>query len=287
MKHQQTTLSGNGENALFYQSWWPVGTPRGLILLVHGAAEHGARYQHFAERVGQAGFAVATVDLPGHGRSSGRRCCIDSFDAYVDAVASAKLQALEEYAVSGGANSATLPVVLVGHSMGGLVASLYVHVDAELAGAVFSGAALAADPEPTPLQRRLMRFLAKWFPSLGVLQLDATSISRDADVVSTYQQDPLVFTGKLSASLLEAMFNAMERSRSRFCEVNLPILVMHGEADTLVPPLASQRLYDEAGSEDKTLRILPHLYHEIFNEPEGDEVIDQVVGWIERKLPAA
>ena len=248
------------------------------MLVIHGAAEHGGRYKDFAAQLARDGFAVATVDLPGHGKSPGKRCCVNHFDDYVSAVNSAHEQARRDFPDT--------PFFLVGHSMGGLVASLYVHrYEADFIGAIFSGAALIAEPVPSGFQVGLLQTLARFFPSSGILKLDANAVSRDPEVVTTYVNDPLVYSGKLTASMLVAMFAAMARAREGLPHISLPVLIMHGEADRLVPPKASRLLAEEIGSKDKTLRLYPTLFHEIFNEPEREEIVAELIDWAAARLP--
>ena len=170
--------------------------------------------------------------------------------------------------------------------MGGLVASLYLQQhQARFSGAVFSGAALVTNPEPGKVQVAILRLLARLFPSLGMLQLDAGGVSRDPAVVSNYVNDPLVYTGKLTASLLVAMFAGMKRSYEGMPRISLPVLILHGEADRLVTPRASKVLQERVGSRDKTLRLYPGLFHEIFNEPERVAIVDELIAWAEKRLP--
>ncbi|MFK8030907.1 MAG: lysophospholipase [Gammaproteobacteria bacterium] len=295
LQHTVQTLEVSGGVSVHYQSWRPdeAQALRGVILLVHGAAEHGGRYEAFAAQCARSGFAVATVDLPGHGKSSGERCCVSSFDEYLRAVSLARKTAEEEFCSVTARNEHAppesldhTPFFLVGHSMGGLISALYIQDDTRFAGVVFSGAALAVEPQPPKLQLKLVRALARWFPALGVLKLDASGVSRDSEVVERYVNDPLVYTGKLPASLLVAMFAAMDRAVAGLGDVSTPVLVLHGDADKVVPPVASTLLHDRVGSQDKTLRLYPGLYHEIFNEPEREQVISDVINWVELHLPA-
>ncbi len=262
------------------------------MLVIHGAAEHGGRYAAFAAQLNEQGFAVATVDLPGHGESYGKPCCVRNMDDYLSAVEIAHDFAEEEFSrrnapspadISTGSES--VPFFLVGHSMGGLVASLYVRIhQARFNGVVFSGAAVLADPEPGKVQVAFMRMIAKLAPSMGVLQLDAAGESRDAEVVSRYVNDPLVYSGKLTAGMMVAMFSGMQRSFEVQPGITLPALIMHGEDDPLVTPRASRLLMERLGSEDKTLKLFPGLFHEIFNEPERVEVVEDVITWAQARL---
>ncbi len=267
---------------------------RGVVLVVHGLAEHGGRYAEFAEQLNRHGFAVATVDLPGHGRSMGKRCCVAHLDQYLHAVEIAHQATEDEFSAressensDGALSSANRPFFLLGHSMGGLIASLYIQKhEARFAGVVFSGAALMSDPVPPAAQVLFMQMLAKVLPAAGVLKIEAEGVSRDPSVVEKYVNDPLVFTGKLPVSVLVAMVKGMKRSVKGLGDVTVPALIMHGEADRVVPVEASRLLMSKIGSKDKELRVFPQMFHEIFNEPERVEIVDQVIDWMQKRLPS-
>ena len=121
-------------------------------------------------------------------------------------------------------------------------------------------------------------------PTVPVLGLDPAGVSRDPEVVADYVRDPLVHHGKLTARLVAEMAGAMKAALARAGEVELPLLVMHGADDVLTAPDGSRAFVDAARSADKTLRMYPGLYHEIFNEPEKDAVIGEMCDWLEAHL---
>ncbi|MEM7084318.1 MAG: lysophospholipase [Pseudomonadota bacterium] len=285
MSSHTDTLAGVG-GALHYQDWRPDGVVRAVLVIVHGAAEHGGRYAPLAEQAVARGMAVATVDLPGHGQSDGARCSVAHMNVFVDAVqrADATIRQRVKDAMVDSASATQPPYFLLGHSMGGLVAALHLEQSESMyAGAVFSGPALALEPPPPRLQVAIVNRLAKWLPTLGVVQLDANLVSRDERVVKRYREDPLVYGGKLTASLVAAMFAGMARAQASLPMRRLPILALHGGADGLVPPAASELLVARAGSDDMTRRVYPGLYHEVFNEPEGATIIDEMLDWVEAR----
>ncbi|HEY8054134.1 MAG TPA: lysophospholipase, partial [Steroidobacteraceae bacterium] len=251
-----------------------------LMLLVHGAGEHSGRYDHFAEYFTAQGFVVAALDHPGHGRSEGRRAYIARFDNYLDALHRFHQQVSAEF---GG-----LPQFLVGHSMGGLISSHYLlqHQDA-FVGCVLSGPLLQTELKPGFVQMTLARTLSAVLPTIGVLQIDASGVSRDPEEVRKYRDDPLVYHGKASARTLVELFDAMDRIQAQAGRIRLPLLLIHGGDDVLASPEGSRFLHAHAASGDKTLRIYPGLYHEIFNEPEREGVFVEVRDWCARVLQEA
>lgn len=273
--HVEGTLS-TGQ----YRQAWTVEQPVGVVLLVHGAHEHGGRYRHVGERLAAAGYAVHAVDHPGHGRSPGRRGNIGSMAAAVGGVA--------ELARLAGEQHPGVPLFVYGHSLGGLIALQYLTgtPDGRIAGAVLSAPALDTSAA-THLQRAVAPVLSRLLPDLGVLQLDAEAVSRDPEVVRDYRTDPLNHTGKMVARTgaeLMATARAMPR---RLRSLTMPLLVLHGTADRLVPPAASEVVRAHAGSADVTVRRYEGLYHEPHNEPERDEVLADVVAWLDTHRPAS
>lgn len=248
---------------------------RPLILIVHGAGEHSGRYEYVATQFVQQGYTVAALDLPGHGKSSGTRCYVEKFDNFSRAVQLVRQQLGTDYP---GRN-----VILIGHSMGGLIASFHLlEHQSDYIACILSGPAIKSDLQPGWFQMGVIRLLSAIAPKLGVLQLDASGVSRDPAVVERYLADPLVYNGKLTARLILEMFRAMTRVTAQVGSLRLPLLFMHGEKDLLVSPQSSRFMQEHAGSSDKTLKIYPSLYHEIFNEPEKDQVIGDAIAWCNR-----
>jgi alpha-beta hydrolase superfamily lysophospholipase len=260
------------ESGVFYRHW-PVPDARGVILLVHGLGEHSGRYRDFADFMRRRGLAVVAPDHPGHGLSPGRRAFVRSAAEFM-----APLDALRDLIDMWYPGS---PCFLVGHSMGGLIAARYLlDHQGEFAGAALSGAALQMPEAPSMGTLLFMRLISVLWPSLGVLQLDASQVSRDPEVVQRYIHDPLVHGGKISARLVTELFAMMDAVAAGRATITLPMLIMHGDADAMTPAAGSRIFHDAIGSSDKRLEIYPGLYHEIFNEPERLQVLGELADWI-------
>jgi alpha-beta hydrolase superfamily lysophospholipase len=257
----------------FWQAW-TLQTPVAVVVLVHGLHEHGGRYRHVAERLAAAGYAVYVVDHPGHGRSPGTRGNLASMAVTVGGV-----DALARLA---GERHPGVPLFVYGHSLGGLIALQYLTgtPDARVRGAVISAPALDTGAA-TGVQRRLAPVLSRLLPDLGVLTLDADTISRDPEVVRDYRTDPLNYTGKVRARTGAEMMRAAVAMPKRLASLTMPLLVLHGGADRLVPPAASELVPAHASSPDVIRKVYDGLYHEPHNEPERDEVLGDVISWLD------
>jgi lysophospholipase len=276
------TLDGEFEGregaTIRWQAWLPDAPPHAVVLLAHGLAEHGGRYAHVGAAMSERGLGVYALDHRGHGRSSGARTQIDSIEHTVDD--------LHTLATEVGARHDAAPTFLLGHSMGGAIAFAYAlrHQD-ELAGLVLSAPALVIEGV-SPLTIAAGRLLSKVAPGAGVLQLDGTAVSRDPEVVKRYDSDPLNYRGKIVARTGAELVAMARVAPERLPELRLPLLVMQGTADRLVPVKAAQLVYDRAGSQDKTIKTWDGLYHEILNEPEQQQVLAEMIEWIEARMPA-
>jgi len=254
--------------------WLPEGRPRAVVLLAHGYAEHAGRYEHVAKRLTDAGYAVYAIDHWGHGQSDGTPGFVPHFSAFTDGMG--ELLTLVEI------NHGDTPRLLLGHSMGGLIATLFlIERQQAFVAAALSGPAIVPGAPPSRFTVWISRFLSRFFPRLGVLSLDANGVSRDPAVVAAYLADPFVYTGKIGARLGKEFMDAMAAAQAGAPKIKLPILLQHGEADSLASVEGSKYLFEHVSSADKTLKIYPGLFHEIYNEPEQDAVLDDLVGWFD------
>jgi len=267
--------SGSGAN-IFYRCWAPA-EPRAVLLLAHGLAEHSGRYGDFASFFADAGIATYALDFPGHGRSDGKRGHVRDFQEYTEALGALLSLAREAHP--------DIPFVLFGHSMGGLIAADFLlQHQSEFVAAVLTGAAIQSPQQPSSIVIFINRVIASVMPRLGVLRLDASGISRDPQVISDYENDPLVYRGKATAGLVTALFSAMKRVVENATSIRLPMLIMHGSVDSLTAVEGSELLHDSISSGDKKIVIYDGLYHEILNEPERKNVMADILQWLESRI---
>jgi alpha-beta hydrolase superfamily lysophospholipase len=257
---------------IFWRAWLPIGEPRAVVVLAHGAGEHLGRYEHVAARLVSEEYAVYALDHRGHGRSDGPRALIDRVGNAVADIDQLVSRASSEHP--------DVPLFLLGHSMGGCLAVRYAidHQD-RLRGLVLSGPLAALDAAPAPV-RLIARGLSAVTPRLGVFAVDPSLVSRDPEVVKAYQNDPLVHHGKLPVRTVAELAAAVESFPGTVGAITVPTLIMYGTADKLAPPAGSVMLSERISSSDKTVIPYEGLYHEIFNEPEQRQVLDDMCGWL-------
>ena len=267
---------GAGDVELYWQGWLPP-SPRGVLLLCHGLGEHAGRYGNVVDAVVPDRWAVYGLDLRGHGLSGGRRAHIER---YADLLAD-----VDVFRRTVVARHPGLPVVLLGHSMGGQIALAYAldHQD-DLAGLVLSAPALAGDVVPKPVVP-LLRALGRVAPRLRPAGIDVTKISKDPAVVAAYQADRLVHQGKPTLALGLGIVGQFAVLPERARALTVPLLLQHGSADALTDPAGTRLLSDTAGSADKTVRWYEGLWHEIYNEPERARPLADLREWLRRTFP--
>jgi acylglycerol lipase len=269
--HEEGTLRGAGGIELYWQRWAPAGR-RATIVLAHGASEHSGRYAWTADRLAERGYVTYALDHRGHGRSEGARAYIDRMDNVV-----ADLDLLVETARDGG------PLFLLGHSMGGAVALAYTARHQEKLDGLILSAPLAALEAASPAQRVAGRVLSLVAPKLGIVPIDSSGVSRDPAVVSDYDNDPLNHHGKLAARTVNELASTIAGFPEAVSRMTLPMLVMHGTGDRIVPPMATDMIEQRAGSDDLTVIRYDGLYHELLNEPERERVAGDIADWLDAR----
>ncbi|MDT7740273.1 MAG: hypothetical protein QOK09_3642 [Mycobacterium sp.] len=273
----ERTFDGIGGVRIVYDVWTPDTTPRGVVVLSHGFGEHARRYDHVAQRFGQDALVTYALDHRGHGRSGGKRVLVKDISEYTGD--------FDTLVGIAGKEHPGVTRVVLGHSMGGGIVFAYgVERPDAYDLMVLSGPAVAAQTAVSPPLGWLAKTLGAIVPGLPVQQLDAGAVSRDPAVVDAYNTDPLVYHGKVPAGVARALVLVGETMPKRAAALTAPLLVVHGSEDQLIPVDGSRQLVDAVGSSDVELKVYPGLYHEVFNDPERDQVLDDVVSWINARL---
>lgn len=275
MIHEEGELEGVGGLRLYRQAWLPEGDPKAAVVLIHGGAEHSGRYAWVAGKLTAHGYALHAIDLRGHGRSDGPRGYVDRFANAVEDVDRLVRLAIERHPGK--------PVFVLGHSMGGCLGVLYgMEHQSRLTGLVLSAPLAAIDGAPLPL-RVIGRALSLVAPKAGVIQVDASGVSTDPEVVRAYREDPLVYHGKLPARTVAEIADAVGTFPEGVCRITVPLLVMGSPDDTIVEYAGAELVHGRCGSEDKTLITYDGFAHEILNEPERQRVVDDIIRWLDAR----
>ncbi len=254
---------------------WNPERPKAIALLSHGHAEHLGRYSHVVSSLADDGFAVYGADHRGHGRSTGTRALVMSFDQLVQDFHVLALYAQQRH--SG------LPIVLIGHSMGGLIALRYaLRHQRMLAALVTSGPALIID-EGVPLPVVFAgKIASKVAPKVQLprSRAERCELSREPMVRQHLDIDHRVWRGQARLRTAAMMLAAAEETRGRLGEITLPLLAMHGAEDRVTSPRGTELMRERVASTDKTVILWEGMRHEIFNAPERAEVIGTMQSWL-------
>ena len=271
LANHNATFAAYGGLSLYYQSWLFEGTPvRGSVVIVHGIGEHSGAYRNVVERLAPAGFALYGFDLRGHGRSPGRRAFIQSWDDYRQDV-----RAFARFVAS---QQPRQPLFLLGHSLGGIIALDYAvrHPD-DLRGVIAIGPAIG-ELGISPALMTIARIVSRAWPSFTLRTgLDVSAISRDPDVISAYQSDPLVHD-RGTARLAAETERAVTWVQAHASELRVPLLIQHGDADRIAGLDGSRRFMANAGTSDKTLCEYPGAFHQVHNDLCHEEAITGSAG---------
>lgn len=254
---------------LFFRKDIPV-SPKAVFVLAHGMCEHSGRYGYLTARLNAAGYAVYRFDHRGHGKSEGKRVFYGKFDEIVGDTDAALNAARTDYP--------TLPVFLLGHSMGGYAASLYgIMYPGKVNGIILSGAITTNNSAIGEAACAGKPAVEEYFPA------SSNGVSSDPKMVKAWEDDPLV-DKQISAGLLYTLLDGVEYIKVNAAQFTDPALFIHGAADSIVSEKDSRDLFGMIASADKELKIYAKLYHELFNEPSRDEVIADVLRWMDKRV---
>jgi len=278
MTAREEQLEVSGGLQIFVRSWRPTQVPaRAVVVIVHGFNSHSGQYAWAAQQFAAAGLAVYAPDLRGRGRSDGERFYVECFADYVGDVA-----ALINLARS---REPLLPVFLLGHSAGGVVACLYaLEHQADLAGLICESFAFQV-PAPD-FALAILKGLSHVAPRAHVLRLKNEDFSRDPQIVAEMNADPLIAGEVQPTQTVAEMVRADEHLKKSFALITLPLLILHGTADRATKPGGSQLFHDGAASGDKTLNLYEGHFHDLLRDVGKELVMSDIRTWIDARLPA-
>jgi acylglycerol lipase len=272
------SFEGVGGLKVFTRSWHPAdGKPRAVVVIVPGFNSHSGYYQWVAEQFVASGLAVYALDLRGHGQSDGERFYVEKFADYVSDVAT--------FVTMAKADQDGLPVFLLGHSAGGVVSCIYtLEHQAKINGLICES---FAHEVPAPaFALAVLKGLSHVAPHAHVLKLNNQDFSRDPKVVEAMNNDPLIAHEVQPTQTVAEMVRADERLKRDFGLIALPVLILHGTHDKATKPSGSQRFYDMAGSQDKTLKLYEGHFHDLLNDVDKEVVMADIQQWIDARIPA-
>lgn len=269
MTYETTSTTGtNGSIAV--HRWIPDGDVRGVVLLAHGIGEHAGRYAHVAEHLNAEGFAVIGPDHQGHGRSDGTPGLIEDIEVLVSDFGTVADEARAEFAGK--------PVVVIGHSMGGIITTRAMQRGLTPADAwVLSGPVVGGNPAI---------FALLDMDPIPEVPIDPGMLSRDPAVGEAYAADPLIYHGPLIRPTLQTLKDAVGTIAAADPIGDVPTLYLHGEDDPLAPYDVSKPAVEGLGLSKLEQKSYPEARHEIFNETNKDEVLADVSAFLGRVVPA-
>jgi len=274
--YKEESLTGVGGLKIFNRSWRPEGAARGVVVLSHGFNSHSGYYLWAAEQLLASRLAVHALDYRGRGKSDGERYYVEQFSEYQnDLDMTVKLARTREPG---------LPIFVLGHSAGGVIACNYVlDNQKDIAGLICESFAYRV-PAPD-FALAVLKGLSHLAPHAHVLNLPKKEFSRDPQVVQALIDDPLLANEVQPTKTVAEMVRADERLKRDFPKFTLPLLIIHGTRDTVTRPEGSQEFYERASSADKTLKLYEGYFHDPLNDIGKETVMADIRAWIDERLP--
>lgn len=261
---------------LVYRAFIPV-NPRACVILVHGLGEHSLKYDYLAGVFCDNRIAFFSYDQRGHGRSDGERGRIKRFSDFV-----CDLRGFIEIVK---VETSCDKVYLIGLSVGALTAFIYsILYDEDLKGLIVSSPALRLKNPPGAIERYIVRGLAVLFPWITTSNRIAfEALTHDEKMVAALKADKLyskIISFRMFAEMIRAMKYVFENAE----KIRVPVLLLHGRADSVTDPAATRELYDILKTDDKEIKLYPDLYHELFSETKRMDVLKDVFDWISKDI---
>jgi len=269
------SFEGVGGGTIFTREWQPAGKPHGVVVISHGLNAHSGLYEWAAQQFTSNGLAVYALDHRGRGRSEGERFFVEKFSDWTEDLAT--------FIDIVKSREPGLPVFLLGHSAGGVIASGYTlaHQD-EIAGLIVEDIAYQI-PAPD-IALAILKGVSKVAPHAHVLKLKNEDFSRDPAVVAALNADPLIAGEKQPSETVAELVRADELLKKNFQKITLPLLILHGTADKVTKPHGSQEFYEKTGSSDKTLKLYEGHFHDLLADIGKQQVMADIQAWIDAHL---
>jgi acylglycerol lipase len=275
IKQMESIFSNNKGQNIFYRSWIINGKPKGIVLIVHGLNSHSGYYQNFATQLNENNYEVYAIDLLGRGKSDGERYYISDYKEII-----ADIDLLLNIAKS---THPTVPIFLLGHSAGGVFASVYtVSHQTKLKGLISESFAFQV---PAPgFALAVIKFLSHIIPHTRLVKLNNADFSRDKSIVERMNNDPLLANEKQPTKTMQQLLLAAEYLKKEMSEIRLPLLILHGTADKATEPSGSKYFMEHASSTDKQLKLYEGHYHDLLNDKYNGIIIKDIIRWLNERV---
>jgi alpha-beta hydrolase superfamily lysophospholipase len=271
MQSQTSTFKNKAGLKIFIRTWLPDGNPRGIIIIAHGLNSHSGYYQWTAEQFTAQNYAVYAPDQQGRGQSEGERFYTDNiYDAVADV----------DYVVDRAkSEQPELPVFMLGHSAGGVLACLYTLEHQEKLNGLICESFAFKVPAPE-FALAVLKGVSHLAPHLHTIKLKNEDFSRNPEAVAVMNNDPLIADESQPSKSMEQLVKADERLEKEFSKITLPVFILHGTNDKATKPSGSQFFYDNAGSTDKTIKFYEGHYHDLLNDLDKEIVMNDIISWV-------
>ena len=273
MQTQTSTFENKAGLNIFTRAWLPVENARAVIVIVHGLNSHSGYYQWVAEQFTAKSYAVYALDLQGRGQSEGERFYVESIYDFVNDV--------DTLVTTAKAAHPGLPVFILGHSAGGVMACLYALEHQEKIRRLICESFAYQVPAPD-FALAILKGLSHLAPHLHTIKLKNEDFSRDLAVVETMNNDPLIAGESQPSKTMEQLVLADERLKKEFPLITIPVLILHGTKDNATKYSGSQFFYDNAGASDKTFKLYEGHYHDLLNDIDKEKVMADIQEWVSK-----
>jgi acylglycerol lipase len=268
--------SASGRKLMTYR--FHIDNPRGLLFVFHGLFAESNVASMMAQQFSRSGFEVLAMDQESHGKSEGTKGTVRRFAQFGEDSLKFVLKAKEHYPEG-------LPVFLMGHSMGGAIATMVALSEPKLIrGAILLAPGLCANPDFEPGLRKLVRCMNVCCGCLPTKKLDRKTLSRNEDAEGFWDDNPNTFKGKMKVSSVVAMLDGLDELQRRVYDFSVPVIVVQGTVDNIVSEKENRKFVEMCKSQDKDIWIYDGMYHDIYIEPEIVDIIPQCIDWAVSRL---
>lgn len=261
---------------IFYRQKMPI-NPKAIVIISHGYAEHSGFYIPLMEFLASKGYGVYALDHRGHGRSEEERGHLEEFEVFLE-----DMDFFVDFILS---KHTELPLFLFGHSMGGLIAFAYGILHPEkLRGQVFSGAAVGRPAGSGWMPNWIFKLIKRYLSRYKVYPVLSQRGTRNMEIRKYSGEDPLVLGYATAGFFYEFIVRGVQFVQGNASRYRVPCIFLHGTDDRIIPYQSSMEIFKKIASEDKEIKLYEGLYHELVQEPEREEVMQDILTWLDQRV---